>query len=131
LACDSLPLELLLRQDDRDGHVGQAGPQLPWPSPRPGSAKPTPPRGPRGRVRVGRERRRPRPPTPPRRSTPLPSLRAPCAARRPAPLALSSPSRPRRRLPWPGRLAPEAGPAGPRPCTPATGLETLGPRRGR
>jgi hypothetical protein len=28
LACDSLPLELLLRRDDHGGLVGQAGPQL-------------------------------------------------------------------------------------------------------
>jgi hypothetical protein len=67
----------------------------------------------------------------PRRCAPPPSLRALCAARRPAPPAPSSPSRPRRHRPRPGRPAPEAGPAGPRPGTTTTGLETSGPRRGR
>jgi hypothetical protein len=62
-----------------------SSPRLPWPSPQPDSAMPTPPRGSCGLVGVGRERRRPQAPTPPRRSTPPPDLRVLSATRRPAP----------------------------------------------
>jgi hypothetical protein len=69
-----------------------SAPWLPWPSPRPDSARTAPPRGSRGPIGVVRKRRRPRPPTPPRRSAPPPDLHVLHAARRPAPPAPSSPS---------------------------------------
>jgi hypothetical protein len=66
-----------------------------------------------------------------RGSAPPPGPCEPSAAHHLAPLTSSAPSRPRRRLPWPGRPARGAGLVGPRPCTPSTGQVTSGPRRGR
>jgi hypothetical protein len=57
---------------------------------------------------------------------PPPGLRALCAARHPAPPALSSPSRPRRRPPRPVGWSSRN-----QPSTPTTDLEISGPRRGR
>jgi hypothetical protein len=130
LARGPLLTELLLHCGERDSLVRQGRPQpigllglllsLTLPGPRPLEGRAV-------LLEQGVSGGYPRPPTPPRWCAPPPDLPAPCAARRHAPPAPFSPSRPWRRPPRPGRPAPEAGPAEPRPGTPTTGLETSGP----